>query len=75
MWKCRTCRELADRLICDHCAKNCHARHLLESAGDVEGYCTCGVKCTIVAAVATAAGPPRFTRVRVPIDDDLFALE
>jgi hypothetical protein len=53
MWRCRSCRELADVLICDHCAKRCHNGHILEDVGVARSFCRCGVKCTI----KRAAGP------------------
>jgi hypothetical protein len=64
MWKCRSCTDLADRPICEHCAKACHSRHIVEPLGDVEGYCRCGIKCTITPA-ARAAPQPRTEHRRI----------
>jgi hypothetical protein len=54
MFFCRTCGITGDKYICQHCARTCHAGHIIEQV-DMQpiAFCQCGLTCTVKRAVRT----------------------
>lgn len=61
IWRCKTCRLIYNRGVCDACAKICHQGHELEDGGSHPFYCDCGSgegPCQCKCLVPTPIPPP-----------------